>query len=417
MKKSQIFLTSFLALPLSFVGIPIYLNIAEFYSNQFHLSLVKIGLMLAIIRIFDAVQDPFVGHYSDLLCSKKITRKKLIFFCSSLLCLGFFLTFNPPTQLSQNSAAFWFFASLALTYSCFNFVVINFEAMIALISKNDQERISLNSAKEFLGLIGMIFAFLIPEIISKIFNNSQANYFYLSLVFVILTFFSALALPEKSLNNFSNKSTKKLADFKAIFHDKKFLNFLLIFFLNSIAVSLPAANLNFYVGDVLGAKDRIAWFLCIYFISACLFIPLWRYFFNKVGVIKSWLFSISGAVATFSFAYFLNDQSANYFYLVCLLSGAFLGSDLIAVPTILSQITKNNPDSTATYFSLWNFLGKIGLMIAASGSLIILGFFGYKSGNSATFNLSNIKFFYALLPCILKLTVIWLLTKFQKYEN
>ena len=120
---------TFLALPLSFVGIPIYLNIADFYAQKFGLSLVLIGAILAFIRIFDAASDLVIGYYSDFLASRKISRNKIIIFFGSLLCVGFFFTFNPPLGISQNIVVVWFFVTLTLTYSCFNFVIINFEAL------------------------------------------------------------------------------------------------------------------------------------------------------------------------------------------------------------------------------------------------------------------------------------------------
>lgn len=418
MKKSQIFFTTFLALPLSFVGIPIYLNIADFYSQKFGLSLVLIGTMLAAIRVFDAIQDPFIGYFSDFLCRKKISRKKIVNFFALLLCFGFFLTFNPIDNLKSSNAAIWFFATLSLTYLCFNFVIINFEASIALIAKNDKQRISLNSAKEFLGLIGMILAFTIPGVLVEIFDQDQEqNYFYLTIIFISLIFINIfLFLPKTNISHQVKTTTHKL-HFSAIIRDKKFVNFIVIFLLNSIAVSLPAANMKFYVREVLSAQQHIPFFLATYFLSACFFIPMWNYFFDRFGIIKSWIFSICGSVITFAFAYFLNDSNASYFYLVCILSGIFLGADLIAIPAILSKITQDKNEIASSYFSIWNFFTKIGLMIAASGSLIILGFFDYQPGNLNNENLNLIAFFYAALPCFIKLIVVTLLLKFQKYDN
>jgi len=419
-KKYEPMLT-FLALPLSFVGIPIYLNIADFYAQKFGLSLVLIGAILAFIRIFDAASDLAIGYYSDFLSSRKISRKKIIIFFGSLLCVGFFFTFNPPLAISQNMAVVWFFITLTLTYSCFNFVIINFEALIALLAKDDKERISLNSKKEFLGLVGMIFAFIIPGIFLQIMHlDGQQSYFYLSLVFIALMVLAMLSLRKNSLVNNVAQTPAKL-NFSAIFGDKKFLSFLLIFLLNSIAVSLPAANMNFYVRDVLMSPQNIPWFLTTYFVSAGIFIPMWRYFFNNFGIIKSWIFSISGAILTFASAYFLDASHANYFYAICLFSGIFLGADLIAVPAILAKITQEKSEMVSSYFSLWNFCGKMGLMIAASGSLIVLGFYGYQPGNLTVNleaqNLNLIAFFYAALPCFIKIAVIILLLKFRKYEN
>jgi Na+/melibiose symporter-like transporter len=182
-----------------------------------------------------------------------------------------------------------------------------------------------------------------------------------------------------------------------------------------VAVSLPAANLNFYVRDVLQSSENLGWFLSIYFISACCFIPLWKYSAKSIGMIKSWILSISGSVLTFSFAYFLTAENADYFYLVCFFSGACLGADLIMPPVILAKITSAKKDMISTYFSLWNLTTKASLMIAASSSLIFLGLSGYKPGSlMPETSASSIQFFYALLPCILKILTIFNLIRFAK---
>jgi len=66
---------------------------------------------------------------------------------------------------------------------------------------------------------------------------------------------------------------------------------------------------------------------------------------------------------------------------------------------------------------MWNLAVKFGLMIAASGSLIALSFFGYQPTNATNTGLQAVAFFYAALPCLLKMLVIMLLLKWKKYEN
>ena len=123
--KLQIFFFSFLALPLSFVGIPIYLNVSDFYARKFEINLATIGILLIFIRIIDVVQDPLIGYLSDLLSQKKIGRKKIICTSSALLCFAFYLVFNPPESLDKNLSILWFCGSLIATYTCFNFTIIN----------------------------------------------------------------------------------------------------------------------------------------------------------------------------------------------------------------------------------------------------------------------------------------------------
>jgi glycoside/pentoside/hexuronide:cation symporter, GPH family len=416
-KKTQIFFFSLLSLPLSFVGIPIYLNISDFYARKFELGLTLIGFLLIFVRAVDAIQDPFIGYVSDSLSRKKISHKKIVTIFSLLLCVAFYLVFNPPSYLSQNLAILWFLTTLTLTYTCFNFVVINFESLAAIFAKNDQERIALNSTKELLGLVGMILAFILPTAFVSFFSlDSQKIYLFLSLSFAALICAAILALNKKtnSPENIPSNFSASKVNFFDVLKDKKFLTVLGIFFINSLAVSLPAANLNFYVRNILFAEDKIGWFLSIYFISACLFIPLWKFLASRFGIVKIWIFSIAGSVLTFSFAYFLNQDSANYFYLVCFLSGVFLGPDLIMPPTILAKITYDKKEIISSYFSIWNMINKLGLMVAASSSLIILGFAGYNPKEIVSQGAELLPFFYAALPCLLKILVIIFLLK-QKF--
>ncbi len=409
--KLQIFFFSFLALPLAFVGIPIYLNIADFYAIKFDISLAIIGFLLIFIRILDALQDPFIGYVSDSLSQRKFSRRKIVYLSSTLLCIAFYLVFNPPESLDKNLSILWFICSLITTYTLFNFTIINFESLAAIIAKNDQQRILINSFKEMFGVIGMIFSFSLPAVLIGFFNlGSDHIYVVLSLIFASLMllacfgFFRKVKLEEEVIN-LRQKSEIK---FFEIFQDKKFLTFLGIFFINGVAVSLPAANLNFYVRDVLQMEKSLGYFLSIYFISAFCFIPFWKYFATKFGMIRAWVFSIAGSVLTFSFAYFLTSENAFYFYFICFFSGAFLGADLIMPPTILAKITSVKKEMVSSYFSWWNLTAKMSLMIAASSSLIVLGLSGYKPGLLAVSNsLISISFFYALLPCLLKILTIF----------
>lgn len=417
--KSQIFYFSFLALPLAFVGIPIYLNISDFYARKFGFNLALIGVLLIFIRAIDALQDPFIGYFSDSLSQRKFSHKKIIYLSSSILSVAFFLVFNPPALLGQGLSILWFVFSLILTYTCFNFTVINFESLAAIIASSDRQRIALNSTKEMFGLIGMIFAFLLPGVLIYFLQAAQDQvYRALSLVFIVLVPIATFGFFRKvKIENHKIHRAEKIRLFEAL-KDKKFLAFLGIFLLNGIAVSLPAANLNFYVRDVLQSEKNLGWFLSLYFLSACCFIPLWKYVATRFGMIRSWIFSICGSVATFCFAYFLTANNADYFYLVCLFSGACLGADLIMPPAILAKIISDKKEKASSYFSWWNLTTKISLMLAASSSLIFLGLAGYKPGIISATAATSIPFFYALLPCILKLFTILNLTIFTKnYET
>jgi GPH family glycoside/pentoside/hexuronide:cation symporter len=406
--------TLLLALPLAFIGIPIYLNIGDFYALNFAVKLEAIGLALIFIRIFDIAQDLIIGKISDKIISAKLSRAKLISIAALLLSLCFFATFNPPQSLNSAQALWWFIISISLTYSCFNFCIINFETMVASNANNDFERISFNSRKEFFGLIGLILAFLIPTILQNFSLNSRESYLALSLIFAGLV---AVIIPSILRVKTVGHYAQKIEIFSAL-KNKEFLVFLAIFLVNGIANSLPAANLIFYVRDVLKAQDRLGYFIALYFLSAAFSIYFWKNFAQKNGMIKTWIISISGAIFSFYFAYFLDEKGANYFYLICLSSGFFLGADLIIPPALIAKISaQNSSHAIAPYFALWNIVTKFSLMVAASFSLILLGSSGYQPGEIEKKGVENIALLYGAIPCFLKIIIAFILLKIEKSKK
>lgn len=417
--KNLILNYSIFALPLAFVGMPIYINISDFYAKRFELNLEIIGFSLILVRILDLAQDLLIGYASDLIIKKGINRKKIIYYSSFLLAISFFLLFNPPKLNNQYLVISWFFILLSSTYLFFNFCAINYEAIPAIISKDKNQRISYYSSKELFALIGILLASIAPFAISDIFKTSmESSFFYFSIIFAILIFLS--------IKLFLNKIIIKSEDDKIIINkniskvlmplkNEQFRFIIVIFLVNSIAVSIPSATVIFYVESVLQSQHKLGAFLSIYFLSAIIFMPVWKGLAQKYGKINCWSISIFGSVATFVFAYFLDNETANYFYLVCLMSGLFLGPDLIVPQSIIADIVSKEKGNASSYFAISNMTTKFGLMVASSSSLIILGLSNYKAGQIlSNENNQMLPIVYAIIPSIIKLLAVKLIATYKK---
>jgi Na+/melibiose symporter-like transporter len=418
--KKQLFNYSILALPLAFVGLPIYVNINGFYAKEYGVNLSILGFLLLLARAIDMIQEPFVGYISSFLIHKKISQKRIILYSSILLSLSFFALFNPPISFDKDMIGVWFVIFLVATYTFFNFAIINFESIAIYIAKNQNERLAVNSYKEFFGLVGVLLASLLPSILSIFIKDDwKSIYFYCSAIFVILIFIILLVFFRNvKINKIENYSKIAL---KSVFHEilanKVFLNYMLIFFINAIAVSIPASVIFFYVEDVLRASQNLGFFLGVYFLSGCLFIGLWKKISQKYGMLNTWIVALFGSVITFIFNCLLGEASSNYFYLICFASGLFLGADLIIPPAIIANLIFDKKEKITSYVAVWNMLVKLGLVIASSASLIALGYFDYKIGSYINNGLWAIPYVYSVIPCLIKIIVIIKLRKLQKSKN
>lgn len=419
MNKKNIINYSILAIPLAFVGLPIYINVSDFYVRQFDVNIAFLAFIILAVRLLDALQEPFLGLLSDYLIRKNISHKKIIYVSVGFLALSFFALFNPPNFENKSIILIWLAFSMLTTYSFFNLTVVNFEALAVIIAKNSSQRIEINSYKEFFGLIGVLVAASSPTIIRILLKSDENNYFYLSLIFIFLLFFSIIFFFHK-IENEENKIITKFNIkniFSEIFLDKIFLKFIGIFFINSLAVSLPASVITFYVNDVLKCPEKLGIFLTIYFLSAAIFMIFWKKIAQKFGKINSWLISIIGSILTFIFAYFIDSSNSDLFFLICFLSGVFLGSDLIMPPAIISEIIYKKHDKISSYLAFWNMINKAGLMFASFLSLMVLWLVSFDAKNVNQDSLMAIPIIYAIIPCTLKILVVLLLLKLKNSQK
>lgn len=399
---------SILALPLSFVGLPIYINVTDYYIRYFQVNIALLAGIILLVRLVDAFQEPLLGLFSDYLQRKKISHQKIIYFSSIFLAFSFFALFNPPEFLSKSLILLWIALSMLFTYSFYNLALVNFESLAVVIAKNSKERIAINSNKEFCGLVGILLASALPQILKFFFQDEKLSYFFLSIIFAFLLFIAIFFFFRKIKVNHEVKTQKFVIKkiLREIFQTEGFSILMVILFINALAVSMPASVISFYVNDILKQSEKIGIFLTIYFLSAGFFMIFWKNLATKIGKIKCWLISILGSVLTFIFAYFIDANNYQLFYLVCFFSGMFLGADLIMPPALLSEIIHHKKDKISSYVAFWSMINKAGLMLASFLTLLILSIVGFDAKNVNLESIFIIPILYAIIPCILKLIVM-----------
>lgn len=392
---------SFLAIPVAFANLPLYIYAPDFYATNFNLSLNFIGISLLIIRSIDAFQDPFIGYISDKYWQN---HKKIMLYSFIIFTLSFALIFTPNSNFIKS----WFFISLFITTTTYSIITINYQALGSYFSKKRAEKTLITAMREIMGLIGLLLAAIIPTILTLNYTAKFAMQIY-SLIFIFLAIItSSLFFYKLPTDRFLNKKKAKLSIFYKNF--KKHKLFFVIFFISITASVIPAILFKFFVRDKLNAENYSGLFLAIYFIAAIIAMPLWHKLSRKKGKLTTWLLAMILAVLSFIFAYFLEEKQIIEFAVICLFSGFAFAAELILPPAILSDLLRKNSENTAINFSLLTLITKLSLGISAAIILHNLENSGYQSGILSSGRILN--FYYALLPCIIKIFAITFLLKF-----
>ncbi|WP_085899584.1 MFS transporter [Kiloniella majae] len=394
--RKSLFQYSFLAIPLAFAGLPLYIHVPDFYATTMGLSLSGIGIVIILVRVFDAVQDPLIGVFSDLYNDK---RPLIIFIASLLMALGFFMLFHPQKSMGLAGLAI----SLVLATTAYSIMIINLNALGSTWSQNGVQKNRITSWREAFGLIGLIIAAVLPGIIT--FNE----YSYVLILFLVLGF-SVFIIWNKehkkydALVNLRNRNNKESINLNELLlpSNKWFFG---IYFISTLASAIPAVLMVFFTRDLLGAEQYTGAFLLVYFLSGACGMSVWLTIAKRSSKLFSWAIAMLLAATTFVWAFFLQPDDIWQFAVICILSGIALGGELSLPPAILSELidAQDKTRNTSFLFSILAFLSKTALALGSGIAFLILG---ATSFSPATQNDSEallaLSFTYALAPCIIK---------------
>ena len=398
-----------LGLPLAFVALPLYVILPNHYAREFGMPLATLGLVLLLARLFDAFIDPLLGKLSDKLFARS-AKTVLVFgaIAGVFLALGFVLLFFPPLAVRQQQPMLiaWAATMLLITYAAYSALSITHQSWGAMLGGTEAQRSRLVAWREGLGLIGVIFASILPVVSGLIASTAI-------FIIAILIAWIAWTLSIKPISSFpSLVNTSSPSIFKP-FRNIEFKRLFAVFVLNGIASAVPATLILFFVQDRLQApKQMEAAFLGAYFVCAALAVPLWLRLIQRLGLAKSWLLGMVLSIVVFAWAMQLGSGDTIAFIVICALSGIALSADLTIPSALLAGVIADAGDrgrAEGAYFGWWNFATKLNLALAAGLTLPLLALMGYTPGTQQPQALTALTIVYCLVPIAIKLVAVLVL--------
>ncbi len=408
MKQSALAAYGALGLPLAMAMLPIYVLVPNFYAADLGLGLALTGSVLFLARLLDTVQDPWLGRLIDRRSPRGWTR--LLASSALLLSLAMAALLVPPA-LDSLALAVWLGASLALAYTLHSLLNITYLAWGARLSDQLDVRTRVAAWREGAGLFGVVLASVLPSALATRYGMAAALSVFAAAFAVLLC--AAMVILLCAAPQPRRSAQRVPASWRQPLRNGAFRRLAGIFFINAVAVAIPATLALFFIADRLQLAQLTGLFLALYFLSGAAGLPLWTRLADRLGKRRSWRIGMLSACAAFVWALLLDPGSAWAYAAVCVLSGLALGADLALPPALLADvIPAAERDATAGYFGLWSLLAKLALAIAGL-ALPLLALTGYQPGTPAGWNLALI---YAGLPCLLKLLAARLLTSMPSGE-
>lgn len=390
-----------LGLPLAFCALPLYVFMPHFYATEWGVSLVAMGSLLLVLRVFDAALDPLMGRWCDHLVARSVHHLLRVMAVSAVaLALAFAALFHPQVAASQ--ALPWAAGSLVLTYLAYSLLTVAHQSWGARLGGDAVHRSRVVAWREGLGLLGVVAASVVPSVWGV---GTLSTLMALTLLAGGWALAWAPRPVPPALTPVNNTAAAASANsLLQPWRNPAFVRLLAVFALNGIATAVPATLALFFIEDRLQAPATMqGLFLGLYFVCGALSMPLWLRAVRRWGLAQGWLLGMCLSVLAFAGAATVGAGDVLTYAVVCALSGLALGSDLALPAALLAGVTRHEPSASGVHFGWWNLVAKLNLALAAGLALPLLGWLGYAPGVRDADSLRALTAVYCLLPCALKL--------------
>ncbi|WP_435256819.1 MFS transporter [Thioclava sp. FR2] len=408
---------SIFAAMIAMAGIPIYIHAPKFYVDEYGVGLAGLGVVLALLRLIDVVQDPLLGWLAE---QTKAQRKAMVTGAAAVMAVSMIGLFAVPPLLPP---LLWFSCTLGGLFTSFSFLTIVFYAEGVGRAKGLGEggHLRLAGWRETGSLIGVSLAAMAPVVLAR---WTEEPFALFALCFAVFSV-SALAvmLPEWETEKPAN-STKAYV-FESIstqysgLKDPVLRRLLLLAVVNASPVAVTSTLFLFFVDSRLDAAGWEGPLLLLYFLSAAVAAPVWSALAGRIGARSALIVAMSLSIAAFVWTANLEAGDLVPFAVICAVTGFAVGADFTLLPAMFSRrLARLAQGGETSAFGMWSFASKLSLALAAAVLLPLLEAKGFASGAAnGPDQMALLTLLYAALPCGLKIVALGLVMTFDKVEE
>ncbi|TFG04767.1 MAG: MFS transporter, partial [Promethearchaeota archaeon] len=279
-----------------------------FYEVEIGLNIWFVFIAFAISAVWDAVNDPLIGHLIDK--NTKLTKRwgrrfPWIVFGIIPWCLSLVLIYTPPAVDPQENALFltaWLAGSLCLFDTFHTLIYVNIVHLRADKFRTEAERRRLAAIFTPIDIIGQVSGMLLPPIFLSM-GQGREIYAFMALMISVISFIgSLLFLPgtredEIMIERYYKSEYEEMGFFEGLKESAKLKSFIIFMIAMSafeITTGLLIANTIYLSTFVLRmGPDTIILIFAVLLIGAIISVPFWVKLAKKLDNNKK-AFTIGG---------------------------------------------------------------------------------------------------------------------------
>lgn len=211
---------------------------------------VALGVVLALARLVEAVDDPLIGYWSDRTRSRWGRRIPFIVLGTPWWALCFILLFTPPAAAGAGANLVYLFIVLQAYFLLGNLSGAPFEALLPNIARRADDRVSIATWQVLFGVTGAVIGLSLSSLL-RAFVGFQAMAVTVAVIALIARYLALAGCLREARADRTPATPGLWTALRTTWTNRQFLAFLPSFVLFQVGLQLLTALLPFYVDAVL----------------------------------------------------------------------------------------------------------------------------------------------------------------------
>ena len=393
-----------------------------YYEVEIGLAAWMTGLGLIIYALWDAFNDPLLGYLSDrpFKFTKKWGRRFpwiIVGFIPMLI--SFLLIFNPPNVSAQEQPWIifgWLVFTLCLFDTFETIFTMNYFSLYPDKFRTNKERRNVSQMSIYIGIIGVVFANLVPPMII-IFGN-LGTYALMAWICVVINFFILfLMIPgirddKETVDTYlaTYEKQEKEPFFKTLktaFKHKSLIVFLIFYMLYLNLTNMVQASFLYWIKFIIrGDISDVFFVMVLLLVGVMVGIPFWMYYNKKSGDNRKTMIyaAIMLMIVTIFFTVITNLTTLLVLVFIWGMAlGGFWTIYYVVFSDVIDEaIVENGKRQEGLYQGLRRFFGNLAKVVTAFYFAIIHELTGFNEVAEVQTPVANtgILLLFGIIPAI-----------------
>jgi GPH family glycoside/pentoside/hexuronide:cation symporter len=393
----------------------------KFATDVLLLAPGVVGALFALAKLWDGINGPLVGSWSDRTRSRFGRRRPFLLGSLPFLGLGFAMLWIVPAGLEGPWLIAWIATALFVFYTAFDLYTLPHMALGAELSSDSHQRTRLFAVRHMSFTVGILLAFGAIQVAMNA-ADARAAAARLAvpsaLAAVALLVVTPLTLREPG-GAAGRGGRSLLAGLRDVLATRASRLLLAVQLIEATGVGAVGTMAPYVAEYLLGRPEVVGLLPAAYVVAGVLSIPVWVRISRSYGRRETWLAAMLLAAVSFGAMWTVSADDLALLMALLVVAGAAMGCGGVLGNALLADVIDLDEQRTGerkegVYSAGMTLALKVGtaLSVAASGFALSAAGFVPNVAQSET-SLLGIRFLFAGMPCIGFLLGAWLFRGFS----